>query len=459
MAPEMREGSVLVVDDDPDILTAAQIALDPAIGEVQIVQSPPALRAAIARIQVDAVLLDMNFTYQANTGEEGLSCLEFLTREDPTLSVVCMTAFAEIHLAVEAMKRGAVDFVVKPWQNEKLIATLSAAISLSRSRRETTSLKLRNEALAKGSMALASGLVGSAPEWRRVVDHIRRAAPTTANVLILGETGTGKELTAREIHRRSSRASQPFVSVDMGAVAEGLFESELFGYKRGAFTGADSDRAGFLQAADGGTLFLDEIGNLSLSLQRKLLTVLERREVTPVGATKSISIDIRLISATNLTADEIVDSKRFRQDLMYRIKTIEIRLPPLRDRMEDIPLLLEHFLRLCSRRHQKMRKRVSPTALATLETYPWPGNIRELAQAVERAVILAEGEWLEPHDFALPSVSTQRTSIAELPLVDIEREAIQRTLAEVNGNVTHAAKALGLTRQTLYRRMQKFNLA
>jgi len=450
-------GRVIVVDDDPDVLIAARMALASAVSNVQALSSPAHLADALEE-PADAVLLDMNFAVGAHSGREGLDWLARIHALDPHISVVLMTAFGGVSLAVESLKSGAVDFVLKPWQNDKLVATISAAVSLAQARREAADLKSRNAALASASSAPAGGIIGSAPALRRVFDLVRRAAPTDANVLILGESGTGKELTAREIHRLSPRAAQPFVSVDLGALPDALFESELFGHRRGAFTGADTDRVGRIQAAQGGTLFFDEIGNLPLHLQRKLLTVLERREVLPVGATRPVPIDVRLVTATNRTLADLARDEVFRQDLLFRIKTVEIVLPPLRERREDIPALLEHFLAAYSRKYNVPRRRLSPQALAALEDYGWPGNVRELRHAVERATILAAAEKLGPEDFPFLGAAPAPLPGAEFALDSIERSAIERALAHYQGNISQAAAALGLTRPALYRRMAKHGL-
>jgi DNA-binding NtrC family response regulator len=455
----MNSGAyILVVDDDADVLTAARLALAPIFRRVETARTAAGLADAIAASPPDVLLLDMNFSPGAHSGEEGLGWLERVRAADSTLSVVLMTAFGGVTLAVEALKRGAVDFVLKPWQNEKLVATISAAVALTRARRETADLRVRNAVLAIESGAKSGEIIGSAPALARVLDIAGRAARSDANILILGESGTGKELMAREIHRLSARSSRPFVSVDLGAISENLFESELFGHRRGAFTGADNDRGGRIQASNGGTLFLDEIGNLPLHLQRKLLTVLERREVTPVGANRPVAIDIRLVTATNRSAAELTREEIFRQDLLFRIKTVELTMPPLRERREDIPVLLEHYLAFYARKANAPRRRLSPDALARLESYHWPGNVRELRHAVERATILAGGDRLEPEDFPFLAAERHLASAETLDLDGIERQAIQKALLLHQGNISHAAAALGLTRPALYRRMAKHGL-
>lgn len=446
-------GLLLIVDDNSDVLTAARLALAPHFEKVVTLQSPDHLVGTLGRFVPDAILLDMNFAPGERTGREGLDWLGRLRVAVPTASVVLMTAFGGVSLAVEALKNGAVDFVLKPWQNDKLVATLSAAVALSKARARTDIL-ISESAPPKGE------LIGSAVALRQVFDIINRAAPTDANVLVLGESGTGKELTAREIHRLSRRAREPFVSVDLGAVPDSLFESELFGHKRGAFTGADADRAGRMVAANRGTLFLDEIGNLPLHLQRKLLTVLERREVVAVGAVNPTPIDIRLITATNRSASELEDEGVLRQDLLFRIRTVEITLPPLRRRAEDIPALLEHFLSIYARKYDVPRRKISADALALLEKYAWPGNVRELRHAVERATILANSDRLLPEDFpfAHQRPGPPLDSAEDLDLERTERRTIERALKLYDGNISQAAAALGLTRPALYRRLSKHRI-
>jgi two-component system, NtrC family, response regulator HydG len=446
-------GLLLIVDDNSDVLTAARLALAPHFEKVVTLQNPDHLVGTLDRFVPDAILLDMNFAPGERTGREGLDWLGRLRVAVPTASVVLMTAFGGVSLAVEALKSGAVDFVLKPWQNDKLVATLSAAVALSKARARTDIL-ISESAPPKGE------LIGSAVALRQVFDIINRAAPTDANVLVLGESGTGKELTAREIHRLSRRGREPFVSVDLGAVPDSLFESELFGHKRGAFTGADADRAGRIVAANRGTLFLDEIGNLPLHLQRKLLTVLERREVIAVGAVNPTPIDIRLITATNRSSSELEDEGVLRQDLLFRIRTVEITLPPLRRRAEDIPALLEHFLSIYARKYDVPRRKMSADALALLEKYAWPGNVRELRHAVERATILANSDRLLPEDFPFAHQRPGPTldCAEDLDLERTERRTIERALKLYDGNISQAAAALGLTRPALYRRLSKHRI-
>jgi DNA-binding NtrC family response regulator len=452
---------ILVVDDDPDVLTAARLLLRRTAETVETERKAEAALVKLESGTWDALLLDMNLTAGRRDGSEGYDWLERFKSVDPTVSVVLMTAFGGVPVAVEAMKRGATDFVLKPWHNERLVATVLAATNLTRSRREIGRLQTENRALAAIAEPADETIIGDAPVMRRVFEIVARAAPTNANVLILGESGTGKEVIAREIHRRSNRAAKPFVSVDLGAVAETLFESELFGHKKGAFTDAKTDRPGRMVASSGGTLFLDEIGNLPLYLQRKLLTVLERQEVVPVGGDRPVAIDLRLVTATNMPASELGREQVFRQDLLYRINTVELTLPPLRDRPSDIAALAQHFIALYARKYNLPRRRLDAESLAALEAYPWPGNVRELRHAIERATILGTSEHFQPQDFPAARGARDGLGSAEAEtynLDEIERRVIRRALADHDGNISRAATALGLTRAALYRRIERHGL-
>jgi two-component system, NtrC family, response regulator HydG len=451
---------ILVVDDEEDILLAARLLLKRHFASVETLRDPVGLPERVRQGSFDVLLLDMNFVRGADDGAEGLSWLSKVLAIDPQTVVVLVTAHGDMDLAVRAMKEGAADFVVKPWENERLIATLTAAANLRRASAEAAELRARQRGLAVASNS-ENALIGASLALRRVFDLIRRAAPTDANVLILGENGTGKELVAREIHRQSKRKNEVFLRVDLGTVSAALFESELFGHRRGAFTDAKDDRTGRFRAATGGTLFLDEIGNVPLHLQTKLLTALERREVIPVGSDRAEPIDVRLISATNLPTDQLKNEQVFRADLFYRINTVEITLPPLRERREDVPFLLEHFIGMYAHKYNMPRKRISADALDRLCAYDWPGNVRALRHAVERAVILSEGVVFEAEDFPLNAVSrapAQQAESSALDLDTLERDAVTRALAQHNGNVSRAARTLGLTRASLYRRMQKYGL-
>ncbi len=451
--------SILVVDDNPDILHAARLLLKRHFASIETLADPAGLAMAMRQANPDVVLLDMNFSAGADDGAEGLARLTEILAIDPDAVVVLITAHSDVELAVEGMKRGAADFVTKPWENERLVATIMAAMNLRRSRQETAELRQRHNGLAAATH-MESGMIGTSPAMLKVFGAIRRAAPTDANVLILGENGTGKELAAREIHRLSRRAGEVFLRVDMGSLSPGLFESELFGHRRGAFTDARKDRTGYFRAATGGTLFLDEIGNVPLPLQGKLLTALERREVVPVGAEKPEPFDVRLVCATNLPAERLADANLFRTDLLYRINTVEITLPPLRERAEDIPLLLAHYAAHYSQKYNLAPKRLSATLIDRLVAWSWPGNVRALRHAVERAVILSEGEMLNPGDFPLADNDTRPFShdgeVARLDMM--ERTAIARALEKHKNNVSRAAEALGLTRASLYRRMERYGL-
>ena len=454
---------ILVVDDEEDILLAAKLLLKRHFASVETLRDPSRLAELVRRNSFDVLLLDMNFTAGAERGAEGLALLSQVTALDAQAVVVLITAHGDVALAVEAMKRGAADFVTKPWENQRLLATLIAASNLRKSRLEATEFRARSRGLAEATR-IDGEMVGTSPAMLRVFQMIRRAAPSGANVLILGENGSGKELVAREIHRHSKRAQEAFVRVDLGTLSPQLFESELFGHRRGAFTDAKQDRIGLLRAASGGSLFLDEIGNVPLHLQGKLLTALERREVTPVGAEKPEAIDVRLICATNLAPERLADENVFRQDLLYRINTVEIALPPLRERREDIPLLLEHFIAIYSEKYNVPPKRLSAAALERLVAHPWTGNVRALRHAIERAVILSEAQMLEPADFSLAGGAAQAGPAgAPLPpeaarLDAVERDAIARALEAHGRNISRAAESLGLTRASLYRRMQKHGL-
>ncbi len=450
----------VVVDDDPDIALAARLALRDLFEKVATLPSPDGLEVLLKKETPDVILLDLNFERGATDGREGLGHLDRIMAADPDSAVVIITAHGAVSTAVEAIKRGASDFVAKPWSNERLAATVRSAAALRRSKIEARVERERSSELGQAN-AIETPLLGKSEGMNRVRKLIERAAPTDANVLILGENGTGKEIVAREIHRQSRRAGKPMVAVDLGATAESLFESELFGHVKGAFTGAASDRMGRLKAADHSTLFLDEIGNLPLHLQPKLLTALEQRQVVPVGANKAVSIDVRVVAATNLPAEKIADESRFRQDLLFRLNTIEIQLPPLRARRQDIPLLLEHYLALYARKYDRPGRALQGDTLELLTNYDWPGNVRALRHAAERAVILAEGDRYRLEDFPLPS----RPDSSPLPalagglnLEQLEKQMIERALRMHNFNISLAASELGLSRGALYRRMEKHGL-
>ena len=460
-------GRALVIDDNEDILTAVRLLLGGRGFDVTTATSPDALPALLREQAFDAILLDMNFQRDASSGKEGLHWLDRILTHDPEAAVVMMTAYGDVDLAVRAMKRGALDFVTKPWQNEKLVATLEAAMRLRRTRAEAERLRAQRDALADDLDGKLGEIVGESAAMQRVFETVRKVAPTDANVLVLGENGTGKELVARALHRLSRRADEGFVSVDLGALAESLFESELFGYVKGAFTGADADRPGRFEVASGGTLFLDEIGNIEPAQQQKLLTVLQTREVCRVGSTQARPVDVRLVAATNRPLYEMVKEGTFRQDLLYRINTIEVHLPPLRERGDDLRLLAEHFLGSYARKYGKEVEGIAESAFEKMAGYPWPGNVRELQHTVERAVILSDGPTLQPSDLLFSAPSDEQLdaergeAMLELETFDlerVEREVIRKALSKHGGNISRAAEALGLTRKSLYRRIEKYGL-
>ena len=455
--------NILIVDDDEDILTAGRLLLRRGFGEIITCRRPEEVPDLLEKHAFDAVMLDMNFGPGESSGRQGLEWLERILMIDPQMVVVMITAHGSVDTVVEAMKRGATDFVAKPWQNEKVVATISTAVALHRSRLETDSLRRTNRALRAAATTSDNEIIGSSTQMQGVLSVVARTASTDANVLILGENGTGKELIARELHLQSTRSDQVFLTVDMGSISETLFESELFGHQKGAFTGADDDRLGRFQAADGGTLFLDEIGNLPLHLQSKLLSVLEQRRVTPVGADTSQEFDARVIAATNVSATTLRDQRKFRPDLLFRLNTVEITVPPLRERRDDIMPIARHYAEIYSRKYDKSLKTFSQSAEAAMQEYDWPGNVRALRHCVERAVILAANDVLEADDlqltFGVPQTATTASGkpIA-LNLEQVEKHTIEAALRKHGFNISHASKELGLTRASLYRRMEKHGL-
>jgi two-component system, NtrC family, response regulator HydG len=454
-------GRILIVDDDEDVLQAARLLLKKHARVVHTERRPEKLTSLMQNEQYDVILLDMNFTRDVSSGREGFFWLDKILELDPSAVVVLITAFGDVEMAVRAIKAGACDFVMKPWQNEKLIATLVSALRLRSSRLEADSFRRQSRQLSSDLGSRYRNFVGDSPAMQRVFSRINKVAATDANVLILGRNGTGKELVARALHRHSKRAESVFISVDMGAITETLFESELFGHVKGAFTDAREDRAGRFEVASGGTLFLDEIGNLPFSLQAKLLTVLQRREVIRVGSNQPRPFDIRLICATNRPIREVVHSGDFRQDLLYRINTVEIHLPPLSDRIEDIRPLADHFLGNYARKYSYDIRGISPAAVTKLEKYAWPGNVRELEHMVERAVIMTDSTILQPEDFFFAARYGQNADglvFENYNLEDVEKTVIRKAVDKHDGNISRAAEELGLTRASLYRRLEKYNL-
>jgi DNA-binding NtrC family response regulator len=455
-----QTGRLLVVDDNEDVLLAARLLLRQHVELVHTEKDPSNIPWLLGDENYDVILLDMNFTKDVSSGQEGFDWLSRVQEIDPSVVVVLMTAYGDVDIAVRAIKAGASDFVLKPWQNEKLWATISAAVDLRRARSEADGLRQQQKQLSADIDQSFQDFVGACPAMQRVFGVIEKVADTDANVLILGENGTGKELVAREIHRQSGRASDVFISVDVGSISESLFESELFGHVRGAFTDAREDRPGRFEIAAGGTLFLDEIGNIPPAQQSKLLAVLEQRQVTRLGSNSPRAIDIRLISATNMPIHERVADGGFRQDLLFRINTVEIQLPPLRERQEDISLLADHFLAKFARKYRKPIERLGTAARKLLERYHWPGNVRELQHALERAVIMSGASTLRAEDFVLSSVGSSSNNIKldDYNLEEVERQVILKVLKRYQGNVSQAARELGLTRASLYRRLQKHGL-
>ncbi|KAB2878824.1 sigma-54-dependent Fis family transcriptional regulator [bacterium] len=455
-----KQTKILIIDDDTDVLLAAKLFLKQHVALIHTETNPESIPTLLKNESYDVILLDMNFTRDVSSGSEGFYWLNKILQTDPGAVVILITAYGDVEMAVRAIKEGAIDFVVKPWQNEKLLATLSSAMNLRRSRLEIMHLRDRQQALNEDLDHPFGEIIGHSSSMQAVFALIQKVAKTEANVLILGENGTGKELVARALHRESLRAKESFITVDMGVISETLFESELFGHVKGAFTDAKEDRAGRFEIASGGTLFLDEIGNLSVSLQAKLLNALQERRITRVGSNKSVDVDIRLISATNMPIHNMANQKTFRQDLLYRINTVEIPLPPLRERTEDIPLLAEHFLSVYSKKYQRTAGRFHPHAIKKLERYNWPGNVRELQHTIERAMIMSDAECLEADDFLLTSapVKNEGLVIDDYNLEEIEKALIRKALSKHGGNISQAAKELGLTRTSLYRRLEKYGL-
>ncbi|HEX5167769.1 MAG TPA: sigma-54 dependent transcriptional regulator [Cyclobacteriaceae bacterium] len=455
----MITAKILIVDDDLDVLESARMFLKQEFSQVRIEQNPEQIHQHLAEQDYDVILLDMNFKKGVNDGEEGFYWLSEILKSDANAVIILITAYGEVDLAVKAMKNGATDFILKPWKNQKLLGTIMASLQLRQSKREVEKLKLTQAKLSDDIDFNYTDFIGDSPAIKRIHELIDRVAATDADVLILGENGTGKELVARALHRKSNRNSNVFISVDLGAITESLFESELFGHVKGAFTDARQDKPGRFEIASGGTIFLDEIGNLSLPLQAKLLTVLEQRKVFRVGSNKPVPIDVRLISATNLPLNEMTVDKKFRQDLLYRINTVEIRIPSLRERSDDIPLLAQHFLNVFGKKYKRPGMRIDKYVLAKMKKYYWPGNIRELQHAVERSVILSEDKLITSPEILIGSQHSQpHKEIRSMTMDEMEKEFLLQSLDNNDGNVSQTAKALGMTRTALYRRMKKHRI-
>lgn len=454
-------GKILIIDDNEDVLFSAKMLLKKHAQQVLLEKDPRKIPFLLNQDTYDLILLDMNFTEDISSGSEGFFWLKEILARDPSAVVIMITAFGDVEMAVRALKEGATDFVLKPWQNEKLLATLSAAAKLKSSYKEISTLRKTNLALTSELNQNVHLVTGRSPAMQQLLHLMQRVAKTDADVLLLGENGTGKEVIARSLHQQSARAGKVFISVDMGAITESLFESELFGHKKGAFTDAKEDRIGRFEMASGGTLFLDEIGNLSLAMQAKLLTVLQRREVIRVGTGTPIPINVRLICATNMPLQQMVAQGRFRQDLLYRINTIELHLPPLRERLEDLPLLTDHFLERYAQKYRQPAKSLSAAALERLRKYHWPGNIRELEHVLERASIISENHMLQPLDFFFLQQQQPGGTEPDLQthnLDEVEKATVVKAMSKYEGNISKAAKELGLSRASLYRRLEKYGL-
>lgn len=454
----MNEGKILMIDDDEDVLLAAKMLLKKSNHQVIIEKNPNKIPFLLNNDTYDVILLDMNFSKDTTSGKEGFEWLKQIKERDPDAVVIMITAFGDVEMAVRALKEGATDFILKPWQNEKLVATISTAIKLKKSYNEVDKLRKAKQMLEEQISQPFRDIIGQSNALKDVFGLIDKVAKTDANVLILGENGTGKELVARAIHQKSMRKDSSFVAVDMGAITETLFESELFGHKKGAFTDAREDRPGRFELANGGTLFLDEIGNLSMALQSKLLSALQSRQITRVGSNQPIEVDIRLICATNMPLHQMVQEGKFRQDLLYRINTVEVVIPPLGDRIDDIPLLANHFLNHYAKKYRKEVHNISADAMNKLKKYPWPGNVRELQHAIERAVIMADSSTLQESDFLFSRKSANDIASDTLNLDEVEKAAVVKAIQLHNGNISKAAEELGLTRASLYRRMEKYGL-
>jgi DNA-binding NtrC family response regulator len=445
---------ILIADDQPDVREALRLLLKGEKYETEEAQSPSGVIKALEDSEFDVALIDLNYNRDTTSGQEGLDLLSRIQAIDPTIAVIVMTAWGTVDLAVEAMRRGARDFIQKPWDNTRLLTIVRTQIELRQALRQGKRLEAANRLLREDT----PNIIAESPAMKSVIQMISRIGPSDANVLITGENGSGKSIVALSLHSLSPRASKSMVTVNAGGLSEGVFESELFGHVKGAFTDAKSDRVGRFELADGGTLFLDEIANVPPGQQSRLLRVLETGEFEPVGSSRTRKVDVRIISATNADLNAEVEAGRFRQDLLFRLNTIEIRIPPLRDRLEDIPALAQHFLSQHAQRYRKDIRSFDPSAMMLLRRHPWPGNIRELDHSVERAVLMAQESVLRPEDLGLRPAKEGTSRLEEMSLEDVEAFLIRKALERYDGNVSRAAKALGLSRSALYRRLQRHNL-
>ncbi|MDE5423184.1 sigma-54 dependent transcriptional regulator [Ancylomarina sp. DW003] len=454
----MKDAKILIVDDNKSILSALNLLLNNSCKKVKCISTPNSLMTELKIDNYDVVLLDMNFKAGINTGNEGIYWLNQIFEYNPGISVIMITAYGDVELAVKAVRNGAVDFVLKPWENEKMLTTIEMAWKLSRSKKEVSSLKLKESELVAQINSKQNPIIGTSLVWQNLMKLVKKVACTNANILITGENGTGKELIAREIHRLSNRSQNVMVNVDMGSIAETLFESELFGHKKGAFTDAQSDRMGKIEASNKGTLFLDEIGNLSLPMQAKLLAVLQNRSLTRLGENTAVDIDLRLVCATNCKLTKMITKGTFREDLLYRINTIQIELPPLRDRQDDIPELVSHFIKLYADKYNKKGLNISTKAIAKLQNYTWPGNVRELQHAIEKAVILCENHLIGINDFVFKMDEFTKVEAYGGTLEEMEKQLITAAIEKQMGNLSAVSSQLGITRQTLYNKIKKYGI-
>jgi len=455
----MIKGTLLIVDDNKSVISALEMMLQYEIEKLITINTPKRIHEVLEQNEIDIVLLDMNFQAGVNSGNEGLFWMKEILKYDSNISVVMITAYGDVELAVKALREGAIDFILKPWDNEKLLATINAAWKLRSSRKEALLLKNDNQFLKKEIKRGEEKIVlGASPTMINVMNIVRKVAATDANVLITGENGTGKELVAREIHNQSKRNNELMVTVDMGSITETLFESEMFGHVKGAFTDAKDDRSGKFEIAQKGTLFLDEIGNLSLQSQAKLLSALQNRYIVRIGSNRQIPVDIRLICATNCILSERVGEGLFREDLLYRINTIQIEVPPLRDRIDDIPVLAFHFLRVYCEKYNKPGKKINTQALEKLSNYQWPGNIREMQHSIEKAVIMSDSSVLGPSDFSFNAVSKGSADNDNITLEEMEKKLIAESIRKHDNNLSVVASRLGITRQTLYNKLKRYDL-
>ena len=451
-------GKILIVDDNEDVLFALNLLLEPYTEKIKVATTPDRIEYFMTTFHPDLILLDMNFSRDAISGQEGFESLKQILQIDPQAIVIFMTAYADTDKAVRAIKAGATDFIPKPWEKDKLLATLTSGMRLRQSQQEVSILKEQVEVLS-GQNTSENDIIGESSVMQEVFTTINKLSNTDANILILGENGTGKDVIARLIYRCSPRYGKPFVTIDLGSIPEQLFESELFGFEKGAFTDAKKSKAGRMEVATSGTLFLDEIGNLSLPMQSKLLTAIEKRQISRLGSTQTVPIDVRLICATNADIRQMVEDGNFRQELLYRINTIEIHIPPLRERGNDIILLADHFLDRYTRKYKKKIHGLTREAKNKLLKYAWPGNVRELQHTIERAVILGDGSMLKPENFLFHTTSKQKKEEeVVLNLEQLERQAIEKALRISNGNISRAAEYLGITRFALYRKLEKLGL-